>query len=194
MIDNFDSFTYILVDYFRVLGAEVDVFRNNEIGLQEIEKAKYDAIIISPGPKSPADSGISIPVILRFGATIPILGVCLGHQAIGQAFGGRVVHADTIMHGKTSLIYHESKGLFDGTENPFYATRYHSLVIDPDSMTTEIKIDATTEDGTIMAISHKILPIYGVQFHPESILTRGGIKILANFIDLARTWNLKYIS
>lgn len=189
MIDNFDSFTYILVDYFKTLGARVDVRRNNEIDLDKVTEDKYDAIVISPGPKSPNEAGVSIPLILKFGGRIPILGVCLGHQAIGQAFGSRIVQAPYIMHGKTSLIVHDDKGLFYGVENPFSATRYHSLVIEPDSITDEIRVDAKTKDGVVMAISHKILPIYGVQFHPESILTHYGIKILANYLKISYVWN-----
>jgi len=182
MIDNYDSFTYNLVQYFGELGEEVRVFRNDEIGLDEIERLKPARIVISPGPCTPSKAGISIPVIGQYKCQVPILGVCLGHQSIGQAFGGKIVHARQIMHGKTSLIFHNDLGLFRGLPNPFNATRYHSLVIEREGLPDCLEITAWTEDGEIMAIRHKTLAIEGVQFHPESILTEHGHELLANFL------------
>jgi len=182
MIDNYDSFTYNLVQYFGELGEEVRVFRNDEIGLDEIERLKPARIVISPGPCTPSEAGISIPVIGQYKCQVPILGVCLGHQSIGQAFGGKIVHARQIMHGKTSLIFHNDLGLFRGLPNPFNATRYHSLVIEREGLPDCLEITAWTEDGEIMAIRHKTLAIEGVQFHPESILTEHGHELLANFL------------
>jgi len=182
MIDNYDSFTYNLVQYFGELGEEVRVFRNDEIGLDEIAALAPDHIVISPGPCTPTEAGISVPLIQRFAGEIPILGVCLGHQSIGQAFGGRIVHAKQLMHGKTSQIHHQNVGVFAGLPNPFTATRYHSLVIEPESIPDCIEVTASTEDGEIMGVRHRTLPVEGVQFHPESILTEHGHDLLANFL------------
>ncbi len=187
MIDNYDSFTYNLVQYLGELGAEVRVFRNDQISIQEIEALAPDHIVISPGPGTPNEAGISIDVITYFCAKVPILGVCLGHQAMGQAFGGRIVHAREIMHGKTSLIRHRSTGLFQGLENPFQATRYHSLVIAKDSLPDCLEITAWTEipgggRDEIMGIRHREHPLLGVQFHPESIMTHHGHDLLRNFL------------
>ncbi|HEX8874796.1 MAG TPA: aminodeoxychorismate/anthranilate synthase component II [Nitrosospira sp.] len=182
MIDNYDSFTYNLVQYFSELGEEVTVFRNDEIEVDEIKRIKPARIVISPGPCTPSQAGISIPLIERCHGTIPILGVCLGHQSIGQAFGGRIVHAGQVMHGKTSPIFHDNTGLFRGLPNPFHATRYHSLVIERGSLPDCLEITAWTEEGEIMGVRHKTLAIEGVQFHPESILTEHGHKLLANFL------------
>jgi anthranilate synthase component 2 len=182
MIDNYDSFTYNLVQYFGELGEEVKVFRNDEITLDEIAALKPDQLVISPGPCTPNEAGISVPAIKRFAGQIPILGVCLGHQSIGQAFGGKIVHARQLMHGKTSQIHHKDIGVFRGLPNPFRATRYHSLVIERDSLPECLEITAWTEDGEIMGVLHKTLAVEGVQFHPESILTEHGHAMLANFL------------
>ncbi|MEW5942974.1 MAG: aminodeoxychorismate/anthranilate synthase component II [Pseudomonadota bacterium] len=182
MIDNYDSFTYNLVQYFGELGEEVKVFRNDEITLVEIAALKPDHLVISPGPCTPNEAGISVPAIKRFAGQIPILGVCLGHQSIGQAFGGKIVHARQLMHGKTSQIHHKDIGVFRGLPNPFRATRYHSLVIERDSLPECLEITAWTEDGEIMGVRHKTLAVEGVQFHPESILTEHGHAMLANFL------------
>jgi anthranilate synthase component 2 len=182
MIDNYDSFTYNLVQYFGELGETVRVFRNDRISVEEIEALRPDRIVISPGPCTPAEAGVSVEVIRRLGGRIPILGVCLGHQAIGAAYGGRIVRARQLMHGKTSLIYHEGKGVFRDLPSPFEATRYHSLVIERESLPACLEITAWTEDGEIMGVRHKTLPVEGVQFHPESILTRHGHALLANFL------------
>lgn len=185
VIDNYDSFTYNLVQYLGELGMETEVYRNNEITLKEIAKKSLIGIVISPGPCTPKEAGISVEVVQKLGAKIPILGVCLGHQSIGVAYGGRVVPAKKLMHGKTSPIYHNQKGLYLGIDNPFIAGRYHSLVLDPLSLPLCLKITAHTEDGTIMGIRHKEYPVEGVQFHPESILTSVGRDILKNFITMA---------
>lgn len=182
MIDNYDSFTYNLVQYFGELGEEVAVFRNDEIELDEIEQLKPERIVISPGPCTPSKAGISIPLIERYHSRIPILGVCLGHQSIGQAFGGKIVHAKQVMHGKTSPIFHNNSGVFHGLPNPFHATRYHSLVIERETLPDCLEISAWTEDGEIMGVRHKTLAIEGLQFHPESILTEHGHKLLENFL------------
>ena len=182
MIDNYDSFTYNLVQYFGELGEDVRVFRNDEIDLAAVHAMKPDRIVISPGPCTPNEAGISVPLIKEFAGKIPLLGVCLGHQSIGQAFGGRIVHAKQLMHGKTSMIHHKDVGVFHGLPNPFRATRYHSLVIERDSLPDCLEITAWTEDGEIMGVRHKTLPIEGVQFHPESILTEYGHEMLANFL------------
>ncbi|HEV09549.1 MAG TPA: aminodeoxychorismate/anthranilate synthase component II, partial [Sulfurihydrogenibium azorense] len=185
MIDNYDSFTYNIVQYFYQLGQEVIVKRNDEITLEDIKNMEgIDAIVISPGPCTPNEAGISIDVIKEFKGIYPILGVCLGHQSIGQAFGAKIVKAKCLMHGKTSNIYHNEKGLFEGIPNPFKAVRYHSLVIDEKTLPEDIEITARSDDGEIMAIEHKKYPIWGVQFHPESILTEYGLKLLENFIKL----------
>jgi anthranilate synthase component 2 len=187
MIDNYDSFTYNLVQYLGELGMEVKVVRNNEIGVAAIDQLQPEQIVISPGPCTPNEAGISVEVIRSYAGRIPILGVCLGHQSIGQAFGGRVVHARQVMHGKTSPIHHADSGVFSGLENPFEATRYHSLVIERESLPDCLEITAWTErDGAmdeIMGVRHKELAVQGVQFHPESILTRYGHDLLRNFIE-----------
>ena len=183
MIDNYDSFTYNLVQYLGELGEDVKVVRNDETSVDEIEKLGADRIVISPGPCTPNEAGVSLDVIKRFAGRTPILGVCLGHQAIGQAFGGKVVHARQLMHGKTSLIHHQGKGVFAGLPTPYEATRYHSLAIERDSCPPELEVTAWTEDGEIMGVRHHSLPIEGVQFHPESILTQHGHALLKNFIQ-----------
>lgn len=183
MIDNYDSFTYNLVQYLGELGAEVVVKRNDEITVDEILKLNPNHIVISPGPGRPADAGVSEAVIRSLHSKIPILGVCLGHQAIGEVFGGKIVYAPTLMHGKTSLITHDAKGVFRNIESPCEVTRYHSLVIDPDTISKELVVTARTEDGVVMGIRHVTSPLEGVQFHPESILTRHGKTMLANFIE-----------
>lgn len=182
MIDNYDSFTYNLVQYFGELGEKVAVARNDEITLEEIEQLNPARIVISPGPCTPNEAGISTQLISRFGGKVPILGVCLGHQSIGQVFGGRIVKAKQIMHGKTSLVFHDDKGVFRGLTNPFVATRYHSLVIERGSIPTCLDITAWTEDGEIMGVRHRSLSIEGVQFHPESILSEHGHQLLENFL------------
>ncbi|WP_298271000.1 aminodeoxychorismate/anthranilate synthase component II [Geobacter sp.] len=187
MIDNYDSFTYNLVQYFGQLGEEVRVFRNDRITLEEIEGLRPSRLVISPGPCSPSEAGISLPVITRFAGEIPILGVCLGHQAIGAAFGGTVVRSDYLMHGKTSAIHHDGKGLFAGLPNPFQATRYHSLVVERASLPDSLAVTAWVEEGEIMGLAHRELPVWGVQFHPESILTEGGMDILRNFLEMTRS-------
>ncbi len=183
MIDNYDSFTYNLVQYFGELGQEVRVFRNDEIDLAGVEALRPDHIVISPGPCTPNEAGISVPLIRAFAGRVPILGVCLGHQAIGQAFGGRIVHAKELMHGKTSLIHHKGVGVFRGLPDPLTATRYHSLVIERETLPDCLEITAWSDDGEIMGVRHKTLPVEGVQFHPESILTEYGHEMLANFLE-----------
>ena len=183
MIDNYDSFTYNLVQYLAEIGQEVEVVRNDKISIEEINKLNPRYIVISPGPCTPNEAGISLELIEAFKGKIPILGVCLGHQSIGQAFGGKIVHAQTIMHGKTSKISHNNKGVFRGIKNPFIATRYHSLVIDKESLPNCFDITAWTYDNEIMGIKHKELAIEGVQFHPESILSEHGHDLLKNFLD-----------
>ncbi len=186
MIDNYDSFTYNLVQYFGELGVEVVVFRNDEITTKEIEGLKPKEIVISPGPCSPKEAGISVEVIKHFAGRVPLLGVCLGHQSIGYAFGGEIIKAKCLMHGKTSLIFHDGKSIFKKVENPFEATRYHSLAVKKETLIGDFEISAWTVDGEIMGLRHKKLFIEGVQFHPESILTREGKKILKNFLDLSK--------
>ena len=183
MIDNYDSFTYNLVQYFGELEQEVVVHRNDEITLERVAELNPSHIVISPGPCTPNEAGISVPLIKQFAGKIPILGVCLGHQAIGQAMGGKIVHAKQVMHGKTSAIQHNSTSVFRGLPNPFQATRYHSLVIERASMPDCLEITAWTEDGEIMGVRHKTLPVEGVQFHPESILTESGHALLKNFLQ-----------
>jgi anthranilate synthase component 2 len=187
MIDNYDSFTYNLVQYLGELGVEVKVVRNDEISVGDIDAIAPDQIVISPGPCTPNEAGISVETIRSYGGRIPILGVCLGHQSIGQAFGGKIIHAREVMHGKTSPILHGDTGVFSGLENPFEATRYHSLVIEKESLPDCLEITAWTEvDGEmdeIMGVRHKELAIQGVQFHPESILTRHGHDLLRNFVE-----------
>ena len=189
VIDNYDSFTYNLVQYLGELGSEfpvaseVQVYRNDQISLEQIRQLAPDGIVISPGPGRPEDAGISTHLIQALGATLPILGVCLGHQSIGQVFGGTVVSAPTLMHGKTSQVHHTGTGVFQGLENPFTATRYHSLVIDRQTCPPELEITAWVEDGTIMGVRHRQYPhIEGVQFHPESVLTHSGKQLLRNFL------------
>lgn len=182
MIDNYDSFTYNLVQYLGELGAQVKVFRNDEITLERIEQLRPEKIVISPGPGRPEDAGISCDLIKHFAGKIPILGVCLGHQAIGYVYGGKIVGAKQLMHGKTSAIYHSGDGLFKRLPNPFEATRYHSLVIDASTLPACLRLAAWTRDKEIMAVEHKHLPLWGVQFHPESVLTPSGKDLLANFL------------
>jgi anthranilate synthase component 2 len=182
VIDNYDSFTYNLVQYLGELGAEPIVHRHDAIGVEEVEALAPDAILISPGPGRPDDAGISNQVIERLGPTIPTFGVCLGHQCIGQVFGGNIVRAERVMHGKTSLITHENQGVMAGLANPFEATRYHSLIVDRATLPDVLEVTAETEDGVIMGLRHREFPIEGVQFHPESILTSVGKELLANFL------------
>lgn len=182
MLDNYDSFTYNLVQYFGALGEKVQVFRNDKITITKIKKLKPKKIVISPGPGRPEDAGISCDLIRQFAGKIPILGVCLGHQAIGYAFGGKIVNAKQLMHGKTSLIYHTGETIFKGIPNPFEATRYHSLLVDPKSLPECLKVIAWTKDKEIMGLKHKSYPLWGVQFHPESVLTKSGMDILSNFL------------
>ncbi len=186
MIDNYDSFTYNLVQYFYILGADVIVKRNDEISVQDIKGMDIDAIVISPGPCSPKEAGVSVDVIKTYYKEFPILGVCLGHQSIGFAFGANIVRAKNLMHGKTSLIYHTGEGIFQGIKNPFSAVRYHSLVIDRDSLPDVLKVTAESDDGEIMGIQHVEYPIFGVQFHPESVLSDSGMDILRNFLGIAQ--------
>jgi anthranilate synthase component II len=183
MIDNYDSFTYNLVQYFAELGAEVAVYRNDEISLQQIEALKPQHIVVSPGPCTPNEAGISVAAIKHFAGKIPVLGVCLGHQSIGQAFGGKIIHAKQLMHGKTSPIFHNNTSVFHGLPSPFTATRYHSLVIEKESLPDCLEITAWTEDGEIMGVRHRTLAVEGVQFHPESILTEHGHDMLKNFLQ-----------
>jgi anthranilate synthase component II len=183
MIDNYDSFTYNLVQYFGELKQEVVVFRNDQISLEEVEALAPAQIVISPGPCTPNEAGISVPLIERFAGKIPILGVCLGHQSIGQAFGGKIVHARQVMHGKVSRIHHTDQGVFRGLAEPFEATRYHSLVIERATLPEQLEVTAWTEDGEIMGVRHRNLAVEGVQFHPESILTQYGHELLRNFLQ-----------
>jgi para-aminobenzoate synthetase component 2 len=183
MIDNFDSFTYNLVQYLGELGEELVVKRNNQTSIEEIGRMEPNYLMISPGPCSPNEAGISLEAVKAFAGKIPILGVCLGHQAIGQAFGGDVVQAERLMHGKTSEMIHDGKTIFEGLPNPFPATRYHSLIVKKETLPDCFEISAWTKEGEIMAIRHKNLPIEGVQFHPESIMTTCGKKLLQNFVD-----------
>jgi len=184
MIDNYDSFTYNLVQYLGELGAEVHVHRNDAITLDQIAAWKPERIVISPGPCTPSAAGISVPLIRRFAGEIPILGVCLGHQAIGQAFGGRVVRAQRVMHGKLSPVAHEGRGVFAGLPSPLTVTRYHSLAIEPSTLPAALEVTARADDGEIMGVRHRTLDVEGVQFHPEAILTEHGHALLANFLGL----------
>jgi len=184
MIDNYDSFTYNLVQYLGELGEDVKTFRNDEITIEEIEALNPDRIMISPGPCTPDEAGISIAAIKHFAGKVPLMGVCLGHQSIGQAFGGKVVHAKKIMHGKTSKMAHTKTGVFEGLKSPYLITRYHSLVVERESLPECFEITATTRDGEIMGLRHKTMAIEGVQFHPESILTEHGHALLRNFLKM----------
>ena len=183
VIDNYDSFTYNLVQYLGELGADVRVFRNDAITLDEVASMKPDHIVVSPGPCTPSEAGISVPLIKRFAGAIPILGVCLGHQAIGQAFGGRVVRAQRVMHGKLSPVTHDDRGVFAGVPSPFPVTRYHSLAIERATMPADLAVTATSDDGEVMGVRHRTLAVEGVQFHPEAILTEHGRHMLGNFLE-----------
>jgi len=185
MIDNYDSFTFNIVQYFGQLGENVQVYRNDKISLPEIEALRPDRLVISPGPCSPDEAGISVAAIKHFAGKIPILGVCLGHQSIGYAFGGKVLRSASLMHGKTSPIFHDGQELFAGLPNPFLATRYHSLIVDRPTLPECLEVTAWVENGEIMGLRHKELPIWGVQFHPESILTEGGMDLFRNFLSIS---------
>ena len=184
MIDNYDSFTYNLVQYLRELGEEVEVYRNDQITIEEIAAMKPDRLVISPGPCTPNEAGVSVAAIRHFGGKIPLLGVCLGHQGIGQAYGGKIVHAKTLMHGKTSMINHADTGVFQDLPSPFVATRYHSLVVERTSLPACLEVTAWTDDGEIMGLRHQKYRVEGVQFHPESILTEHGHALLKNFLNI----------
>ncbi len=186
MIDNYDSFTYNLVQYFGQLGEQVAVYRNDRITVEEIERLSPERMVISPGPCSPGEAGISVQAIKHFAGKVPILGVCLGHQAIGEAFGGNVVRSAYLMHGKTSPIHHDGKGLFKDLPNPFEATRYHSLIVERSTFPDCLEVTAWVEEGEVMGLQHRELPIWGVQFHPESILTMNGMDILRNFLEMSK--------
>lgn len=190
VIDNYDSFTYNLVHFLGELGAELDVVRNDKITLDEITDRSPDAIVMSPGPCTPNEAGICLDLIPRFAAEIPMFGVCLGMQAIGQAFGGDVVRAPTLMHGKTSVITHTGKGVFRGLNSGFVATRYHSLAVAPETMPETLEVTATTDGGIVMGLQHKAFPVHGVQFHPESIASENGHALLQNFLNIARDFHL----
>ena len=192
LIDNYDSFTWNLFHYLGQLGAEVKVVRNDEITADEALALKPDGIVLSPGPCTPNEAGICMEVIRKADGKVPILGVCLGHQAIGQVYGGDIVRAPEPMHGKMSTIHHTGKSVFRGINNDFQATRYHSLTIDPPSMPEALEVTATSEDGVIQGVMHKQYPVHGVQFHPESIASEHGHLILKNFLDIAETWNAKH--
>ncbi len=187
ILDNYDSFTYNLVQYLGELGADSEVIRNDLITPEEVIERKPDGIVISPGPCTPDDAGVSMELIQKAGVTIPILGVCLGHQAIGQAFGGKIVRAKTIMHGKTSGVHHDGTGVFGGLDNPVLATRYHSLVVERETLPQCLRMNAWTEDDTIMGMMHQEYPIFGVQFHPESVLTLSGKSLRQNFLNLTES-------
>ncbi|MDA0859079.1 MAG: aminodeoxychorismate/anthranilate synthase component II [Verrucomicrobia bacterium] len=184
VIDNYDSFTYNLVQYFGELGADPQVKRNDAITPEEVQRMKPSKIVISPGPGTPADAGISMELIRRFGAKVPLLGVCLGHQCIGEVYGGKVVRAGRLMHGKTSPIQHDGKGVFAQLPNPFEATRYHSLIVEAESVPSCLEVSAKTAEGEIMGLRHRQNPVHGVQFHPESILSKEGKDLLANFLKM----------
>ena len=184
MIDNYDSFTYNLVQYLGELGEDVNVYRNDAVTLEQIAAWRPERIVISPGPCTPTEAGVSVPLVQRFAGDIPILGVCLGHQAIGQAFGGRIVRAQRVMHGKLSAVSHRGTGVFEGLANPLTATRYHSLAIERASLPACLEITAESEDGEIMGVRHRELPVEGVQFHPEAILTEQGHALLRNFLKV----------
>jgi anthranilate synthase/aminodeoxychorismate synthase-like glutamine amidotransferase len=182
LVDNYDSFTYNLYQYLAELGEEVVVRRNDKVTLDEVEALRPERIVVSPGPRGPADAGLSVDIIRRFGPTIPTLGVCLGHQCIGYAYGGEIVHAPTLMHGKTSEIHHDGRGVFDNLPRPFVAVRYHSLAVEGSTLPDCLEVSARAPDGTIMGLRHREHPVEGVQFHPESILTASGKDLLANFL------------
>jgi anthranilate synthase/aminodeoxychorismate synthase-like glutamine amidotransferase len=182
MVDNYDSFTYNLVQFLGVLGAELFVFRNDHLTPEDVQRIRPDGIVISPGPKAPADAGISKEILKAFGPGIKTLGVCLGHQCISEVFGGRVVRADTVVHGKTSWVFHDGQGIFSGLDSPFEAARYHSLVAEAGSLPDCLEVSAWTEDGVVMGLRHKEFPIEGIQFHPESFMTVPGMKLLENFL------------
>jgi anthranilate synthase/aminodeoxychorismate synthase-like glutamine amidotransferase len=184
LLDNYDSFTYNLAQYIGQIGQQLEVRRNDQITLDEIEELHPERIVISPGPCTPAEAGVSVPLIERFAGKIPILGVCLGHQSIGAAFGGRVVRAAQVMHGKTSQIHHDGKTVFRDLPQDFLATRYHSLIVERETLPDELEISATTADGTIMGLRHKTMKVEGVQFHPESVLTDAGFHLLENFLTI----------
>ncbi|MCC5845902.1 MAG: aminodeoxychorismate/anthranilate synthase component II [Verrucomicrobia bacterium] len=184
VLDNYDSFTYNLVQYLGVLGAELKVVRNDEVTVAEIEAMGPEKILVSPGPCSPAEAGVSVEVIKHFGEKMPVFGVCLGHQSIGHAYGGRVVRADRLMHGKTSPIHHDNTSVFKSMPNPFDATRYHSLIVEKASLPECLRVTAWTEEGEIMGLAHKTLPVFGVQFHPESVLTQEGMTLMRNFVEM----------
>ncbi len=184
VIDNYDSFTYNLVQYMGELGADVTVYRNDDIGVEEILEIGPEKIVISPGPGTPRDAGVSVPLVRRLQGAIPVLGVCLGHQAIGEALGARVVRAADIMHGKTSSIIHDNRGIFKDLKNPFIATRYHSLIVEKESLPDQLVIRAWTEDGVIMGMDCQEMQLYGVQFHPESIMTGEGKRLIGNFLAI----------
>jgi anthranilate synthase component 2 len=192
VIDNYDSFTYNLVHYLGELGAKLAVRRNDKITVDHVEALDPEAIVISPGPCSPTEAGICLPLIERLASVIPIFGVCLGHQAIGQAFGGQVVRAPKLMHGKVSEIRHDGRSVFRGINGPFKATRYHSLTIAPETMPDVLERTATADDEVIMGVMHKTYPVHGVQFHPESIASEHGHLILKNFLDIAAAWNARH--
>ena len=192
LIDNYDSFTWNLVHYLGALGADVDVRRNDEITVEEVIAENPDAIVLSPGPCTPKEAGICLALIKAAGDKIPMFGVCLGHQAIGDAFGGDVIRAPLPIHGKLSTIHHDARQVFRGINGPLQGTRYHSLIVDQTTLPDSLEVTASTEDGLIMGLSHKTLPIHGVQFHPESILSEHGHHILKNFLDLAADWNSKH--
>ena len=186
MIDNYDSFTYTLVQYLRELGEEVEVYRNDKISLAEIEALNPTRLVVSPGPCTPNEAGISVEAIKHFAGKLPILGVCLGHQSIGQAYGGKVVRADRLMHGKTSPVFHDNRELFVGLPDPFDATRYHSLLVERSSLPECLEVTAWTAEGEIMGMRHRSLPVWGMQFHPESILTVAGMDMLNNFLQMTK--------
>jgi anthranilate synthase/aminodeoxychorismate synthase-like glutamine amidotransferase len=189
VVDNYDSFTYNLVQYLGELGAEVEVYRNDAVTVQEIASRGPEAVVISPGPCTPREAGVSNDVLRHLSARVPVLGVCLGHQCIGHVFGGRVVLAPREVHGKTSEVWHDGRTVFAGLPNPFRATRYHSLVVDPHSLPPELEVSARTPDGLVMGLRHRRRPVEGVQFHPESVLTECGKDLLRNFLRLVRAWH-----
>lgn len=191
MIDNYDSFTYNLVQYFGELGEEVVVYRNDVIDIAGIRALNPDLLVISPGPCDPDQAGISLDVVRNFAGKIPLLGVCLGHQAIGRAFGGEIIRAPELMHGKTSPVIHDNTDLFYALPNPLAATRYHSLAVRRDTLPAELKVTAYTQDGTIMGLAHTTLPLWGVQFHPESIISQAGHELLRNFLDLGKEYGVR---